>query len=239
MFSVRNLVCATAFALTTAVATHASAATEVYIDSIGQYNNAQIQILGPGYNHTADADAFKIIANLGVGPGDPTFTVWGFCIDLFRDIDVGYFSQLPVGLQYHVDALTTDGAGHSLSTTQVNEIYGLANLGFNLIQSNAADLQNKLSGIQGAIWAIEYPTFTFNGNTVALNNYITSYVGQAASYADGKAGAGAYALLADNGETQGFVIGVPEPATWTMMIMGFGAIGVMLRSSRRRLVTAA
>jgi hypothetical protein len=239
MFSVRNLVCATAFALTTAVATHASAATEVYIDSIGQYNNASVQIFGPGINVNAQSDALKIVANLGVGPGDPTFTVWGFCIDLFHDIDAGYFSQLPVDKQYHVDALTNDGNGHSLSATQVNEIYGLANLGFNLIQANAADLQNKLSGIQGAIWAIEYPTFTFTGGTVALNNYITSYVGQAAAFSDGKAGAGAYALLSDNGQSQGFVIGVPEPATWMMMIMGFGAIGVMLRSSRRRLVTAA
>lgn len=237
MFSVRNLVCATAFALTTAVATHASAATEVYIDSIGQYNNAQIQAVGPGYNHTADADAFKIVANLGVGPGDPTFTVWGFCIDLFRDIDAGYFSQLPVNLQYHVDALTTDGNGNSLSSSQVSQIYGLANLGYNLIQSNAADLQNKLSGIQGAIWAIEYPTFTFNGNTAALNNYISSYKALAPSLEGNSAGA--YALLSDNGQSQGFVIGVPEPATWMMMIMGFGAIGVMLRSSRRRLVTAA
>lgn len=237
MFSVRNLVCATAFALTTAVATHASAATEVYIDSIGQYNNAQIQAVGPGYNHTADADAFKIVANLGVGPGDPTFTVWGFCIDLFRDIDAGYFSQLPVNLQYHVDALTTDGNGNSLSSSQVSQIYGLANLGYNLIQSNAADLQNKLSGIQGAIWAIEYPTFTFNGNTTALNNYISSYKALAPSLEGNSAGA--YALLSDNGQSQGFVIGVPEPATWMMMIMGFGAIGVMLRSSRRRLVTAA
>jgi opacity protein-like surface antigen len=29
---------------------------------------------------------------------------------------------------------------------------------------------------------------------------------------------------------------VPEPATWTMMIMGFGAAGAMLRSRRRALV---
>jgi len=28
--------------------------------------------------------------------------------------------------------------------------------------------------------------------------------------------------------------GVPEPATWAMMIIGFGAVGSMVRSSRRR-----
>jgi hypothetical protein len=32
--------------------------------------------------------------------------------------------------------------------------------------------------------------------------------------------------------------GVPEPATWAMMIVGFGAVGSMLRHSRRRLASA-
>ena len=27
---------------------------------------------------------------------------------------------------------------------------------------------------------------------------------------------------------------VPEPATWAMMILGFGAVGTMVRTSRRR-----
>ena len=33
--------------------------------------------------------------------------------------------------------------------------------------------------------------------------------------------------------------GVPEPATWAMMIIGFGAVGSMVRSSRRRNAMAA
>ena len=35
-----------------------------------------------------------------------------------------------------------------------------------------------------------------------------------------------------------FVLGVPEPETWAMMIVGFGAIGLSLRSRRRVAVTA-
>jgi hypothetical protein len=31
---------------------------------------------------------------------------------------------------------------------------------------------------------------------------------------------------------------VPEPATWGMMLMGFGGLGVAMRNSRRKLVTA-
>jgi hypothetical protein len=33
--------------------------------------------------------------------------------------------------------------------------------------------------------------------------------------------------------------GVPEPATWAMMIMGFGAVGSMVRHSRRKLASVA
>ena len=32
--------------------------------------------------------------------------------------------------------------------------------------------------------------------------------------------------------------GVPEPATWALMLMGFGAMGVMLRAPRKRAIAA-
>jgi len=32
--------------------------------------------------------------------------------------------------------------------------------------------------------------------------------------------------------------GVPEPATWALMLMGFGAIGATLRAPRKRAVAA-
>ncbi|MBT9474077.1 MAG: PEPxxWA-CTERM sorting domain-containing protein [Phenylobacterium sp.] len=34
--------------------------------------------------------------------------------------------------------------------------------------------------------------------------------------------------------TTGLSSAVPEPATWAMMIVGFGAAGSMVRSARRR-----
>lgn len=35
------------------------------------------------------------------------------------------------------------------------------------------------------------------------------------------------------GEIRGFLTSVPEPATWGLMLLGFGTAGVMLRSRRR------
>ena len=226
----RKWLFATVFALVASAATHASAAVEVYFDSMGQYNNAKVTISGPGFFKNPDSNAEQIVANFGIGPGTPTFTVWGFCVDIFTAIDSGYFVQKPQNLQYHIGDLIDDGNGHALTATQIQEIYGLASLGTSLIKTGASDLQNKLSGIQAAIWAIEYPAFTIDGNTDALDAYIAGYVAQAPSLHGA-----AYALINDDGTHQDFVVGIPEPATWAMMILGFGMVGYALRSRRRDL----
>ena len=225
MVSVRNLLCATAFALTTAAASHASAATEIYVSSVSEFGPGKVTVTGPGVFKVPDATALKLTYNFGIGPGDPDFTAWGFCINLFLGIGVP--------AQYHVDNLTTDGHGNLLTATQVDQIYGLAALGSNLIKIGAPDLAAKLAGIQGAIWAIEYPAFTVTGNTASVDGYLSSYKALAPSLHGS-----AYVLLSDDGKSQGFVIGVPEPATWAMMIMGFGAVGMVLRSRRRPVLAA-
>ncbi|MBU1378341.1 MAG: PEPxxWA-CTERM sorting domain-containing protein [Alphaproteobacteria bacterium] len=43
------------------------------------------------------------------------------------------------------------------------------------------------------------------------------------------------ATLTTSSEPGGPVAGVPEPASWALMIMGFGGMGVTLRSRRRAL----
>ena len=40
--------------------------------------------------------------------------------------------------------------------------------------------------------------------------------------------------IVDNISYTAIVSGVPEPATWAMMIFGFGAVGAMVRAARRR-----
>ena len=43
----------------------------------------------------------------------------------------------------------------------------------------------------------------------------------------------------DDMSLSGVAGGVPEPATWAIMLMGFGGMGAVLRSNRRRLAYAA
>ncbi len=47
-----------------------------------------------------------------------------------------------------------------------------------------------------------------------------------------------WAMTCGNDVIQGQVDGVPEPATWTMLILGFGAAGAMMRRRRMALATA-
>ncbi len=240
MTSLRNLLFASAIAAGALAATSASAATQVYLNNIGYYNTAKVTINGSygGSNFTNVQDlavGLKLDVNYGVGPALPKYTLWGFCVDLFHNIAAGGGYQAPVNLQYMETGGTLyDGKGNTVDAAKTSKILGLANLGYHLVQDAVPDLQNKLSGIQAAIWSIEYASLNFVANDAPVEAYRQGYIALAPSLS----GTGAYGLYAVDFKSQGFVIGVPEPATWAMMIVGFGLVGVTLRSSRRRPVAA-
>ncbi len=59
------------------------------------------------------------------------------------------------------------------------------------------------------------------------------------AFASANPGYGSFSSLLSNGSTQtGIDNGVPEPATWALMIVGFGFAGGMMRRSRRELAKA-
>ncbi len=67
-----------------------------------------------------------------------------------------------------------------------------------------------------------------------------------ADFSNGLRGLGTFVAIAGNNQGSQFQIrtftptpGVPEPATWAMMLLGFGATGAALRSSSRRRKTVA
>ena len=147
-----------------------------------------------------------------------------FCDDFFHTMTVG--AQSP-SITYHLGTLTTDGRGNPLSTDAARLIGGYAHLAVGL-----TDL-SKLAALQYVIWHVEYPGLgytSFNSPTVQADyeyylvhpvysrNPPRTYVSD------------------DTSRSQGVIPiigGVPEPASWALMLAGFGLIGVARRRHTR------
>ncbi len=188
-----------------------------------------------------------------IAPPNATYDLFGFCIDIYHDMYLG-------GLGYTYsstygdpgDPLATDYGTPpvALSSDQKNWISSLVDLGFVLHRDNPGDATASLetAAIQAAIWETIHPgSVTLNnggaavGGSQTYQQYFDQYVGlhgagdRIFTITDtAKDGYG-------NGAHQTFAIGwprdVPEPATWALMILGFGATGLALR--RRRVALAA
>jgi len=95
-------------------------------------------------------------------------------------------------------------------------------------------------GVHSLLFTLTGTDPAFQFNTVGLNNLF--FIVDVAGYtADGKTllntGRVGATLCTDEklcGHEGGGGGGVPEPATWAMMLMGFGGLGAMLRRNRRQ-----
>lgn len=165
--------------------------------------------------------------------------LWVWCVDLDHVVYIGAYDP---PLVYQTGYVTTNstgsqsGTGKWLSPPISGEIQTLASIGTGIANSGSPDA-DKLTAIQGAIWEIEYG-FTPSQVTITPgeNTDITSYIASDVAYAlahpaQGNANA-IYPVGPDGqgfGYTQGFATGVPEPTTWTMLILGFCHLGASLR----------
>jgi len=236
----KGLLAVAALGATLAIAAPAGALTLVSA-SMDTANIANISggIYGPGGVNAYDAPV-TFVANDGAG--DFSFTA--FCVDIYHDMFLGTLNA-PTGFQYHEEALVYDSStstsaqqnGILLTLTQLNKVKALVNYGAFLMASGASDLGHKLAAVQAGIWQVEYgPAYTVTVNA-AVQAYLPSYIAAAGTAAmPSKA---ITTIFADDYAHQAFAFAsdVPEPATWTMMIMGFGLMGATLR--RRRTVSAA
>jgi hypothetical protein len=160
--------------------------------------------------------------------GGPSEQLLVFCVDIFHFFDPAHTPPIT----YQTGPLTTDssgaqsGTGVPLTPLISGEIGFLASL---YETNNSAD---ALAGIQGAIWLTEYTGLTLSGGSSQVAHFQALGSAWAATHADNTTFADA--IYSVRGQNQGFVIGgqVPEPASWALMIAGFGLAGAMLRRRR-------
>jgi hypothetical protein len=72
----------------------------------------------------------------------------------------------------------------------------------------------------------------------ATLGFTKSFFDSDPAFAATNPGYGPFSSLLSNGNTITGGGNVPEPATWALMVIGFGGLGVAMRS-RRKLATAA
>jgi hypothetical protein len=219
-------------------ASQANAAT-VIINSSSLYSTAYTVHIGGTIdgNPPLYPDVYESPELMNITIGSETGNIIAFCVDLFH-----LWSGSDAPATYTTDPVThnsdsgNSGGGPGLPHQVSAEIGYLAKIG-----QGVSDAE-RLAGIQGAIWAIEYPNITLTGanSSSYLNHYITLANTWGANHPNASVANGIYPLNGQTqgfGFTQGFTTGVPEPATWTLMIGGFGLAGAALR--RRRAATAA
>jgi hypothetical protein len=80
---------------------------------------------------------------------------------------------------------------------------------------------------------------TYNASFVTANGGTAAGAESAllSAIASGRAYLNIHTTAFPGGEIRGFLVAVPEPATWAMMLLGFGAMGLAFR--RRRSLAAA
>jgi hypothetical protein len=233
----RKLLIVGAAAALLGAATSASAATVVINTShtIGGYTT-HISGGAPYPDVLEGPEAMNISVD-----GGPDQDIIAFCVDLFH-----LWSGAPPAQSYVTAPVTHDsdgpysGDGAILPDLISGEIGYLAGIG-----QTTSDVE-RLAGIQGAIWQIEYPAFSIGTPPGSPNSssYLNFYVGLANAWGVSHPNFHGHAngLYSVGGSSQGFGFaqgfatgGVPEPAAWALMIGGFGLAGAMLRRRRSAL----
>ena len=190
--------------------------------------------VGTGSSNSGDSYSFGLTGStdraLGsLGSGSITSTVFGFLFTnglgaTINAFDIGY-----TGEQWRLGNSTDDGLVFEYSTDASSLTSGT------WTAVSALDfLPAVLTGTQGAL----------NGNLAANQRSLAATI-SGLSIASGANFAFRWTDLNSTGNDHGLAIdnvsitsrlaagAVPEPATWAMMLLGFGAIGTMLRKRAR------
>ena len=161
-----------------------------------------------------------------------------FCDDLFDPLatEFGFSAYPSTNYTYTSGPLTTanvpGGPGISLTGDQVQQISGLVGEGTQIANTAPANFEFALVAVQAAIWHVEYgvdATFASTaGGAIEASDYST-YITQTFANAP-------TILSLTNGSdgvnTLQDLVTVPEPGAWSLMLIGFGALGALGRHRR-------
>lgn len=226
----------------------ASASTMVLVsDTMNQSFTAQVKgpvapFTGGGLDVYEGPLTFKVTDATHHTP----YNLTAFCVDLFDDITLG-----SLNLTYETWQLKTNrdtdnqSLGTTLSATTLSRITKLLTLA-NGFETNMAANGAQLAAIQGAIWEVENPGYTVVSHNAGVDTFMNTFIAQTLITNPNQAGyiqeGQLKTIISFNTDHQAFAYaiagGVPEPATWAMMIMGFGAIGATIRRRRATAVAA-
>jgi hypothetical protein len=149
-----------------------------------------------------------------------------FCVDPYHNIWLGNqdYTFNPASLSTNSDGALT-GTGTPLGPL-AGEIGALVGLGMGDI--GHGDLLGA-SAAQGAIWQLEGSSVTpYGADASALATRMAFDLTWAGTHSHLVS-----AIYDQTDNVQGFAA-VPEPGVWAMLMMGFGALGMAMRSARGR-----
>ena len=213
----RTAAMAAGILLSGAIATGASAAS-LTITDVETGNGDLGNITVPGYGQPWTTPI------LFTDSKGATFVV--FCDDLDHTVNVGGGQSLP----YETGRVTVDGLGRALSESTSNRMGQLAEIG---IVDYDHHNENGAIAAQAAIWDIEYGV-----DVTSTDPVLSALIADDLNVKDNMKGF-AFGLISDDGHQSQLTGGVPEPATWGMMLVGFGGLGVAMRAARRRRAATA
>jgi hypothetical protein len=232
-----------AIGLATAAISAPASATTIFLESSSYSPPALfggITYTPIGFSQGGEAGRFSF-SGRNIQSNDP-FAVLSYCLDFTRTLTGGNFELSPISSfvsnpikQAQLAALLRNTNPLFAATTDIN------------LQSRIA------ASVALGVWEIVYEAgvggysvtngdFSTFGDFVDIQGQADSYLAAVLSGPLGNIN-DLGALVAFDNQSQVFLLGggagggVPEPATWAMMIIGFGMIGAALR--RRRLGNTA
>lgn len=193
---------------------------------------ADISRNGPGADVSYDnlrISPYNISGTLSDGSSSTAVSLMTWCVDVFQTINTGTYGVVSLA-----DALGGD-------TTKANRIAALiSHEGLTKVSATHD------AAVQLALWELLYEdngtTPSFSSNIFKAWDISSSVLTEATTFAANArtiwTPSSAYTFqVAKNSQYQDqlfFTPSVPEPATWMMMIIGFGMVGASMRQRRAR-----